>query len=436
MGDTLFPVPEGAHAEKPAGSKRPSARLVYADRRQILLRPSDLESLLPADHRARVVWGFVSKLDLSAFHERIASREGAAGRPSFDPAVVLTLWIFATLEGVGSARALARLCEEHDAYRWVCGGLTISAHVLSDFRVDRGAELDALMTQIVGSLLAAGAVTMERVAQDGMKVRAAAGAASFRRKETLKRCLTEAREQVEALKKELDDAPDAGERRSRLAKERAAKDLERRVTDALAQWDEAAAHSSAPKDKKDEKVRVSTTDADARVMKMGDGGFRPALNAQLSTDVKSQVITGLRLTNSGGDMGQMPPMLEDLQRRYGRVPAQYLVDGGFVKHQAIEDAAAKGVAVYAPVPEKGAASPERQNDGAGQKAWRARMTTPEAKEIYKERAATAECVNALARNRGLTCFVVRGIAKCTAVLTLFAVAHNVMRAVELLGRAG
>ena len=197
MGDTLFPVPEGAPAAAPA--KRPAARLVYANRQQILMRPSDLESLLPPEHRARVVWGFVSKLDLSAFHARIASREGTAGRPAFDPAVMLTLWIFATLEGVGSARALARMSEEHDAYRWICGGLTVSAHVLSDFRVDRGAELDLLMTQIVGSLLAAGAVTMERVAQDGMKVRAAAGAARFRRKDTLKRCLTEAREQVDAL---------------------------------------------------------------------------------------------------------------------------------------------------------------------------------------------------------------------------------------------
>ena len=132
-------------------------------------------------------------------------------------------------------------------------------------------------------------------------------------------------------------------------------------------------------------------------------------------------------------MGQMLPMLDDLKRLHDRVPPQYLVDGGFAKHDAIEEAAARGVAVYAPVQEKGRTSPARESDGPGQRAWRARMQTPEAAEIYKQRAATAECVNALARNRGLGRFLVRGLTKCTAVMTLFVLAHNVMRAVELLG---
>ena len=219
MSETLFPIPEGVRVAARASG---AARLIYADRRQVLLRPSDLESLLAPDHRARIVWGFVSKLDLSAFHERVASREGAGGRPAFDPAVLLALWIYGTLEAVGSARALARLCEEHDAYRWICGGLTINHHTLSDFRVGRAAELDGLMTKIVGSLLAAGAVTMERVAQDGMKTRASASAPSFRRRETLRRCLDEARAQVGALRAEIEDDPDAGERRRDAARRRAA----------------------------------------------------------------------------------------------------------------------------------------------------------------------------------------------------------------------
>jgi len=431
MGETLFPIPEGpTHATK----RRGAARLIYADRRQSLLRPCDLDSLLAADHRARVVWGFVSKLDLSAFHERVASREGAGGRPAFDPAVLLTLWIYATLEGVGSARALERLCEEHDAYRWICGGLTINHHTLSDFRVERGAELDELMTKVVGTLLAAGAVTMERVAQDGMRTRASASAPSFRRRETLRRCLAEAREQVAALRREIDEQPDATQRRRTAAKTRAAEERERRVAAALAQWDEAARCSNTPQEEREETIRVSTTDAEARVMRMPDGGFRPAFNAQFATDVKSQVIVGVRLTNSGGDMGQMTPMLEELDRRFGRLPSEHLVDGGFAKLAAIEDAAKKGVTVFAPLPSKETDpdSRRRKKEGPGVRAWRERMASPEGREVYKERSGTAECVNAIARNRGLRNFLVRGIPKCLSVLTLFALAHNVMRAVALL----
>jgi transposase len=398
----------------------------------VQLRPSDLESLLAEDHRARVVWQFVAKLDLSSFHERIASREGQGGRPAFDPAVLLTLWIYATLEAVGSARALARLCEEHDAYRWICGGLTINHHTLADFRVERAKEIDELLTKVVGTLLSAGAVTMERVAQDGMKVRASAGAPSFRRKESLERCLQEARAQVEALRKELDAEPAATDRRRRAARERAAQEREGRVEEALKQWQDVADRREGSKEERETKARVSTTDSEARVMKMADGGFRPAFNAQMATDAKSQVIVGVTLTNSGGDMGQMEPMLDDLQRRYDRLPREHLVDGGYSKPQAIEDAAARGVQVFAPVRDQDRSSPKRAQDGPGVKAWLARMETDEGKAAYAQRPATAECVNAIARNRGLRNFLVRGIPKCLAVLTLFALAHTVMRAVELL----
>ncbi len=437
MSETLFPVPEGEPEPTEAVATGAPARVLRADRRQVQLRPSDLESLLSEDHRARVVWGFVSSLDLSAFHERIRSREGAGGRPAFDPAVLLTLWIYATVEGVGSARLLARLCEEHDAYRWICGGLTINHHTLSDFRTERAEELDALLTKIVATLMAAGAVTLERVAQDGVKVRASAGAPSFRRKPTLELCLQEAGEQVAALGREVHDKPDASDRRRRAARERGAREREERVAEALRQWDDVAARSRHPEAQKPEKVRVSTTDPDARVMKMPGGGFRPAFNGQLATDTKSQVIVGVRLTNSGGDMGQMTPMLDDIKRRYDRLPGEHLVDGGYTKLEAIEDAAGRGVTVFAPLPKKeiDAETWRRLKEGPGVQGWRERMQTEEGKAIYTERPGTAECVNAIARNRGLTEFNVRGAPKCLAVLTLFALAHNVMRAVELLATA-
>jgi len=432
MDETLFPLESESGEGRRTEEMRPPVRLVHADRKQILMRPCDLDSLLGEDHRARVVWEFISKLDLAGFHEQVRSREGGAGRPAFDPAVLLTLWVYATLEAVGSARALARLCEEHDAYRWICGGLTINHHTLSDFRSQRAKEIDDLLTRVVATLLAAGAVTMERVAQDGVKVRASAGAPSFRRRETLKRCLEQAREQVQALRQEIESTPEASEERRRAARRRAAEEREKRVEQAYRQWEDVAARSKTPERDKPEKVRVSTTDPDARVMKMADGGFRPAMNGQFATDTKSQVIVGVTLSNSGGDMAQMSPMLQDLQRRYGSLPGEYLVDGGFAKHEAIEEAEGRGVRVFAPVPELGKSSGRREGDGPGVRAWRARMETEQAKAIDQERPGAAECVNAIARNRGLQRFLVRGIGKCLGVLTLFALAHNVMRAVALM----
>lgn len=431
MSETLFPMPQGEPEQ--ARTTRGAPRLAHADRRQVLLRPTDLDSLLAQDHRARAVWDFVSKLDLSAFHDAVRSREGSGGRPPNDPAVTLTLWVYATLEGVGSARLLERLCGEHDAYRWILGGLTTNHHTLADFKTERAAQIDALLTQIVGVLTAAGAVTMERVAQDGMKVRAAAGAPSFRRKPSLEQCLEEAREQVAALRKEIEDEPDASDRRRRAARERAARERQERVEDALRQWDEAAARRSGSKQEREEKARVSTTDPDARVMKTADGGFRPAFNAQLATDVASQVIVGVTLSNSGGDMGQMAPMLDDIARRHGRLPTEHLVDGGYSKPQAVEDAAARGVTVFAPVRDADKTSPRRADDGPGVREWLARMESADGKAVYAQRPQAAECVNAIARNRGLRNFLVRGAPKCLAVLTLFALAHNVMRAIALLG---
>ena len=429
MSDHLFALAQSQAtpaATQPTPTKRPAPRMQRANRDQILLQPSHLESLLAPDHRARVVWEFVKGLDLSAFEERILAREGHGGRAPFDPAVVLTLWIYATLEAVGSARLLERLCGERDAYRWICGGPTINHHTLSDFRSERAGEIDELMAQIVGLLVKKKLVTMERVAQDGVKVRASAGAPSFRRKESLERCVEQAREQVAALREEIGADPQACERRKSAAKARAAEDREQRVTEALAQWKDVAAKKKGDEGEKLSKARVSTTDPDARVMKMADGGFRPAFNGQFATDTRSQVIVGVALSNAGNDMGQMTPMLEQLAQRYGSLPGQYLVDGGFAEREAIADASARGCAVYAPPAEHAKSTRDpytpREGDAAAVAAWRVRMGTAEAKKIYRQRAATAECVNAIARNRGLKQFLVRGIPKCLGVLTLFALA--------------
>jgi transposase len=432
MSGTLFEMPQPGPAGESADGRAP-ARLERADRTQVRLHPSDLESLLEPDHRARVVWDFVTGMDLSQFHERVKAREGGPGRGAVDPAILLTLWIYATIEGVGSARAISRLTQEHEAYRWICGGVTVHHDTLSSFRNERPQEIDALLTQIVATLMSEDLVRLDRVAQDGLKVRAYAGAASFRRKPKLERCLEEAEQLVEKLRREIEDDPDATMRRRRESALRRAKVRGKRMKQALKELKRAAAKR---KPAEREGTRASSSDAEARVMKMGDGGFRPAFNGQYATDVASQVIVAVDVSQAGNDMAEMPPMLKQIEERTGRRPGEYLVDGGYAKHEALVEAAQKDVVVYAPLPKprKGCLRDPHESlpdDPPAVAQWRARMATPEAKELYKQRAATAECVNAIARNRGLRQLLVRGLRKAKTVLTLFAIAHDLWRAVTL-----
>ena len=404
-------------------------RVLKAERSQVEMRPYHLDALLPADHRARAIWRAVEGLELGRFYEGIAARGSDPGRPAIDPKILVALWLYATSEGVGSARELARLCEWHDAYRWICGGVGVNHHTLSDFRVGHAGALDELMTQVLAVLMRQGLVKLRRVAQDGMRVRASAGAASFRREKSLRACLEAAREQVELAKREAESPDVQRSARERAAAERAAREREERVARALAELPKARAAKQGAAEK--EQARVSTTDAQARVMKMGDGGFRPAFNVQLATDTESRAIVGVAVTNAGNDMGQMDPMLEEVERRTGRKPEEHLVDGGFAKLESIEKASAQGVTIYAPVPKPRVEGTDphraKEGDSAAIAAWRERMGTQPAKEIYKERAATAERTNADLRTwRGLDRLGVRGSGKVLCVALWSVIAYNVM----------
>jgi transposase len=419
----------------PAAPAGGSPRLRFANRTQEEMRVCALDTLLPEEHPVRMVWAYVAGLDLSDLLAKIKAVEGAAGASATDPRILLALWLYATLRGVGSARELDRRCDPDTGevpFQWICGGVTLNYHTLADFRVDHVEVLDDLLTTSVAVLLEQDLVSMERVAQDGMKVRASAGASSFRRRGRLEQLLDEAQAQVEALKKELETDSTAGSRRQEAARQRAAEDRLERLRQALAQLPQVEARK--PANKKDE-ARVSTTDPEARVMKMGDGGFRPAFNVQLATDTQTQIITGVDVTNSGGDQGKLAPMVEQHEERYEERPKEMLVDGGFAKKEDIEKVEQAGTTVYAPPqtpkdPERDPHTP-RPDDTPKVAQWRQRMATPEAKEIYKERASTAECVNAHARNRGLYQFRVRGLAKVKAVVLLYVLAHNLLRTVTL-----
>lgn len=423
--------------EAPKPPRIGESRVLKPNRGQVEWRVVAPDGIIAVDHPVRAIVHFTEKLDLSRLRAAVQSKEGQPGRPAIDPGLLFSLWIYATSRGVSSARELERLCDEHDVYRWICGGVHVCAHTLSDFRSGHREDFDALLTNSVAVLMQQGLVEIDRVAQDGMRVRASAGAASFRRQKTLEECLVEAHEQVALMR--AHESEEATNKRSATAKRRAAEEREARIEEALRQLPAVEAIRARNRRKGDDPekspARASTTDPDARVMKMADGGFRPAFNVQLATDTESQVVLGVAVTNEGSDKAQMAPMIEQLRERYDAIPTEHLVDGGFVSLEQIDAAAKNNVSVVGPVPKPRDATRDPfaplKTDSPAVAEWRARMKTDQAKEMYKQRASTAECVNANARKNGLWHFPSRGLVKALSCALLIALTHNCLRAVVL-----
>ncbi len=417
-------------------------RLRYAERKQVELHTLSLDQMLPQEHIARTVWDSVKDLDITPLLADFRSVEHHAGPPVIDPRVLIALWLLATIQGIGSAREIERRCEEHMAYRWLCGGAAVNYHTLSDFRTGHVAFLDTLLTTSVAGLMHQNLIVLDRVAQDGMRVRASAGKASFRRATTLQKCLAEAEEQVQALKAQVEADPSAGARRQqRLAEDRSA-----RIQAALAEARQLAQRRQEVESEKGVKAkepRASTTDPEARVMKMADGGYRPAYNVELSTTTEGGIIAGVDVTNQGSDSGQLSPMTEQFEARYGTKPKEVLADGGFATMNDIQTMHAEHhVVVYAPVKDEekkreAGVDPfaPRPRDPEGVAVWRQRMGTEAAQTIYRERAQTAEWANAGMRNRGMYQFRVRGLAKVKAVVLWHVLAHNLLQTLLLRTRA-
>ena len=416
------------------------ARLRRPIRNQVEMILRDLDSIIPEDHPVRAIWDFLQRLDLSDFYSSIKAVLNTPGRPASDPQVLLALWVYATVDGVGTARRLDKLCEEHDAYRWLRGGIPVNYHTLSDFRTAHQEALDKLLTEIVATLMVQKLVTLKKVAQDGLRVRAGAGAGSFHRGNHLEQCLVEAEEQVKRLAEERDQPDPEVNLRERAARERASRERAERVEAALRQLPAVQAakkrqQHTLNKNKRSKitEARVSTTDPEVPVMKMPDGGWRPAYNVQLATDVDSGVIVGASVINHGNDSGQGEIMEAQVARRSGIHPEAYLIDGGYAQRETITTLTTRQVEVYAPVrpPRTITSGRERHSpcsdDSAEVVAWRQRMETEEAKSIYKLRAATAEWANAQVRHHGLARFTVRGLSKALSVVLLVAIAHNLLR---------
>jgi transposase len=416
----------------------PAPRLRQPERKELALHAMALDELLTPDHTARLAWDFASRLDLSSLYADIKAVEGHPGNTPIDPRLLFALWLYATIDGVNSARELERLCEEHAAYRWLCGGVSVNYHTLSDFRVAHGDLLDDQLTRSIAVLLDQEMITLNVVAQDGVRVRASAGADTFRRKPTLTEHLAKAREHLAALQAQEGESATAATARQRARRDRAAHERVERLEAALAQMPALEASREAYKKGTADQARCSPTDPDARNMKMADGGFRPAFNFQFTTDTKSGLVVDATVVNKGVDNGQMGESLERIEQRYGQAAAQTLVDSGFASHTDIETAAANGTEVYMPIKNEAKKLAAGENpyqplpeDSPAVAAWRARMGTADGQALYRLRASTAEWVNAGCRNRGLYQVRVRGLEKVRCCALWQALAHNVLRATAL-----
>lgn len=370
MGDDQLGLPHvpprPAPSEPGAGPARERSgeavpRVKPVNRQQMLLRPVVVEALIPEDHPARAIWAFVGKLDLTRYAERIRSVEGSAGRPALDPHLLVSVWVYSYSRGVSSARAIERLCDYDPAYQWLTGLEGISGHTLSDFRVAHADALRDLFVQVLALLSAEGLITLERVMQDGTKVRACAASKRFRRKARIEALLAQARAVVAALDAQTEDDTSLQQQRAR---ERAARERQARLEAAVQEFEKLAAANSTVD-------RVSTTDPDARVMKQADGGSAPNYNVQISTDAAHSLIVGIEVTQAGSDYHQLTPAMDRLEQTVPCAPAQVVVDGGYISSANIVDMATRGIDLVGPEPQSHAAETNRR------KSYQHRGVTPE-----------------------------------------------------------
>jgi len=484
------------------GEQQPRVRRKEINRQQLLLRPVEVEKLVDLNHPVRAIWELVGRLNLEPFYAEIESVEGVAGRPVWDPQLLISLWLYAYKEGVSSAREIARLCEYHPAYQWLTGLEVVNYHTLADFRIGYKKALDQLFIDVLGVLSHEGLITLQRVMHDGTKVKACASDKSFHRKATLQDHLRLAREQVEQM-----GDPESGEVSERVAKarQRALREKQERLQEALKALEQIEAFRSK-EDK--EKTRASSTDPDARVMLQAKGAYGPSYNAQISTDAKAKIIVGVGVTQAPTDAAELEPAVERIEANWGEKPKQMVVDGGLTNQAAMEAMTEKQVDLIGALPERRGVAPDRlkqrgvspdfypqafeydegadgyrcpagkvlqyeteERQGASVRrryraktsdcrgcpfqaqccpgtkrgrsvvrseatpeiaAFQAKMETPEAQAIYKQRAGVAEFPNAWIKDKiGLRQFRLRGLVKVTLEALWACLTYNICQWIRL-----
>lgn len=330
-------TPSSAAAAVATAAKLTRPRVKPVDRRQLTWRVVDVEGLLEEDHAARAIWAFVEQLNLESFYGPIAAVEGTAGRTPWDPRLLISLWIYAYSRGISSAREMERRCAYDPAFEWLCGLERINHHTLSDFRVTHGPALHELFVNALGVLSGEGLVSLKRVMHDGTKIKACAGADSFRREERMVAHLEAARQQVQAL----EQADEEASARQTAARQRAARERQERLEKALTELEKIRQSKSSPAEKN--LARASITEPEARIMKQSNGGYGPSYNVQLSTDAANKIIVGVAASQGASDYGELPGAVDRVEENLGRKPEQMVTDGGFTSRENIIDQAAKGV---------------------------------------------------------------------------------------------
>jgi transposase len=389
------------------------------------------EETLPADHRARLLWGIVSQLELSSFLSEAKALEGHQGRDQTSVQMLLTLWLYAISVNVGSGREIERRLASDPAFQWIVGDRRVGRTTLNEFRVRHPKAIEKVFTDVLGVLVSKGLVSLDVVAQDGTRVRASASSPSFRSASALSDCRRQAALHLRAVLAQADETDDVQQQRAREAK---ARDFQRRVDEAAAVVRELQEGNFSEKT-----VRASTTDADARVMKMPGGGFAPAYNVQLATagdpEGGARTIVGVRVTNVGSDYGSVGPMIDDIERKCGRRPAILLADNGHASSADIQAAADRGVTAFIAPQGRSMTKPPNPREDPAIASWRERMRTDEAKQQMRGRASLCELSNAHIKTRfSMASLLVRGLTKVTCMVLLSALTANlVAHAVVLSG---
>jgi len=487
------------------GEEQRRVRRKEINRQQLLLRPVEVERLVDLGHPVRAIWELVGRLNLDSFYADIEAVEGVAGRPVWDPQLLISLWIYAYKDGVSSAREIARLCEYHPAYQWLTGLQVVNYHTLADFRIRHKEALDELFMGVLGVLSHEGLITLQRVMHDGTKVKACASDKSFRRKATLQDHLRLAREQVEQM-----GDPESEELSQRVAKarQRALREKQQRLEDAVKELEQIEESRSKGSKDKNKQVRVSTTDPEARVMLQAKGAYGPSYNVQISTDAQSKIIVGVGVTQSPTDAAELEPAVDRVETNLGQRPKQMVVDAGFMNQAAMEAMDEKQVDLIGALAQRSGISvnrleqrgvspkfypqafeydasadcyrcpagkvllyetQERQGTSLRRRyrakasecrgckfgaqccpgtkrgrslvrsettpelvAFQAKMETPEAQAIYKQRAGVAEFPNAWIKDKiGLRQFRLRGLAKVTLESLWVCLTYNICQWIRL-----
>ena len=424
--------------------RRKSVRVHRPERSQIEMRFLALDQMLAKDHRARIVWQYVESLDLEPLYAEFKVVGSEKGRNAIAPEILLALWLQATIDSISSAREIARRTTADIPYMWLCGGVSVNYHTLSDFRSNNAEFFEKMLVDTVTAMMHQGFVTLDTIGQDGMRVRAHAGSSSFRRQTTLEQLHQAAQDHVKRLREESEDESKRGKANARdtaqkrAAQERATRERAERIREALKQVQKLRDQKEKRQKGDGKKARCSTTDPDARKMKMGDGGTRPAYNFQFVTDGAASVIVGVDVTNSGSDRGEMAPLHKKVCETYDKVPQHLLVDSAFATKNDVTTVEQAGTEVVSTV--HGAASlkqrgkdPHARQKGDSEEfaAFRQRMRDSKYQDLYKQRPSIAEFPNAVCRNLGCRLLRVRGLDKVRSVALLYASTFNLLRMMTL-----